>query len=515
MVLIILLWGMFFSGVGRHLSIDAYLLKYPPTQRWFKYLYTFSLSPEKRNFSKIRFFILFLFWCICVRAMSFHFDDSYWLNGKTLQLLFHTPYLTDHYSVFQKFSEMFSGTFDLLCKLGLFIQSVWELLLFPLMYVRWGRLFVLVQGIGFFLVSIFILNLGYLPYIEICMWIFLFNYSQCLGLKEGQLFYDDRCNLCKKTVNLLKIVDFYDRIEVIGLSQAPSKVQNSFSNDMQIVFQKNENLYPGFSAYYQISKHIFPFLLLFPLFFIGKITGLGNTVYNWVALRRKKLFGVCEPYIYISEKKPLHATGRWSVQIFSVFLAISILIALFSEKSSILGQRAVNVINRADLGMGAPGIVLIETDANGEFMRTVPFMDLNGGRLSYLRNDFLYFRLSLPWQRQYITKNRSDTLQKKIMISFQKLGEAVGALDSCLRQAGGLRYYRADLYIKEPKRTSYFDFWGAPKKAASHSYSVDIDQLNTSAPKCQWAFNLLPGHMYSAQRIAMTDSLYNNVPEEK
>ena len=508
MVLIILLWGMFFIGVGRRWSVDAYLLKFTPTQRLIRYLYIFSLPLGKVSLSRIRFLVLFLFWCLCVRAMAFHFDDSYWLNGKTLQLLFTTPYLTDHYLYFQKFSQMFPLAYDLLCKAGLFIQSFWELLLFPLMYFWWGRIFVMTQGIAFFLASIFILILGYLPYYEICMWIFLFNYPHCLNLKQGSLYYDDRCNLCKKTVNLLKFFDFYDCIEVTGLSQAPKEIKNVFSKDIQIVYQERNNIYSAFNAYYRICKNIVPFCLLFPLFFAGKVTGLGERTYQWVALRRIRLFGVCEPYFYTPEKRLTFKAGKWSVEIFSAFLVVSLLTALIAKESSVFGQRDISVMNKPDLTMGAPGIVLIETDAKGKFKRTVPFMDINGGRLGYLRNDLLYFSRSLTWQRSYLHQSQFSAFSKDFLLSFQKLGQAVGALDVCLRQSEGLRYYRADLYIKELKSNHSFNFWGDPNKVWSHSFSVDMDKLKSFEPKCQRTYDLPPGHLYSAQRIDLTDSFY-------
>ncbi len=535
MVLVILLWGMFFIGVGRRWSVDAYLLKFPSTQRFLKYLYIFSLPLGNISLAKIRFLTLFLFWCVCVRAIAFHVDDSYWLHGETLQLVFATPYLTDHYLYFQQFSQMFPLIYDLLCKLGLFVQTFWEFFLFPLMYFWWGRIFVMVQGMAFYLASIFILILGYLPYYEICMWIFLFNYSQCLNLKKGRLFYDDRCNLCKKTITLLKSVDFYDRIEVTGLSKAPPTIQKAFSNNIQIVYQEKGDLFSGFSAYYQICKNIFPFFLLFPLFFIGKVTGLGEKAYNWVGQRRIRLFGVCEPFFYASVTRIFFKTGKLAVKFFGLFLIISILIAVGSSRFSklslcsnqlslfglcfnkfpLLGQGNVNVLNSTDLKLGGPGIVLIETDANGKFKRTVPFMDLNGGRLSYLRNDLLYFQHSLIWQRKYTRLKDVTNLSKDFIVSFRGLGEEVGVLDACLRQSSGLRYYRADLFVKKIKSGPSFNFWGEPEKAASHSFSMDMDQLKITTPECQWAYNLPPGHLYSANRIALTDAAYKNSPDKE
>ena len=268
------------------------------------------------------------------------------------------------------------------------------------------------------------------------------------------------------------------------------------------------------------AKISFPSSFCPPPLFLAKISGLGDKTYNWVALRRKRLFGVCEPYFYTSKNISPFKAGKWAVKFFSLFLIASLVIVLFSRKysleSSVLfGQKDVSVMNKSDLGMGAPGVVLIETDANGKFKRTVPFMDLNGGRLSYLRNDYLYFHLSLPWQRKYTYLKLSNEFSKDFIFSFQKLGEAVGVLDSCLKQSSGLRYYRTDLYVKKLKSNPSFQFWGEPQKIASHSFSVDMDQLKSSEPKCLRAYNLPPGHLFSAKRIDLTNSFYKNNLDNK
>jgi hypothetical protein len=61
------------------------------------------------------------------------------------------------------------------CSTALVLQSIWELFLVPLMYSRWTRPFVLLQGLGFFAMSLVLLNLQYLPLVELVLWALLFG----------------------------------------------------------------------------------------------------------------------------------------------------------------------------------------------------------------------------------------------------------------------------------------------------------------------------------------------------
>ncbi|MEM8638656.1 MAG: DCC1-like thiol-disulfide oxidoreductase family protein, partial [Cyanobacteria bacterium P01_G01_bin.54] len=283
-----LIWGLILLGAGRSYSIDSLLLKRSRFKKIIKWIYLFTLEPKNPTripdvLSQARFFVLLLFWGVCVSAMSYHFLDPLWLQGKVLQLLFLTPYLTDHYTWLTEFANKQPVLYDIFGASTIYIQGVWELFLFPLMYFPWGRVFVLIWGLGFFIQSFFMMNLGYLPFIEICMWTLIFNYSPVLNLNTAILYYDDRCNLCRRTVVVLKIFDFYEVLEVKGLSIAPEIVQAEMGDTLQIALLYRGNVYTGYRAYQKLCSSLFPFLLLYPIIFLGNITNLGSKVYQWIA----------------------------------------------------------------------------------------------------------------------------------------------------------------------------------------------------------------------------------------
>ena len=66
----------------------------------------------------------------------------------------------------------------------------------------------------------------------------------------------------------------------------------------------------------------------------------------------------------------------------------------------LFAQGPVDVMNRLDIErVGQHFFVVCEVDESGVPVRVVPYLDDAGGRLDYLRNDLLYYRYALPWQR--------------------------------------------------------------------------------------------------------------------
>ncbi|MGE3172795.1 MAG: hypothetical protein AB7O97_09215 [Planctomycetota bacterium] len=170
----IVAWGLLLLGAGRRLAVDAALLRHPRTAAWWRRLYALALEPSPRALAWVRLLLMTMFWGICVGAMVFHFDDPLWLRGTVLQLVMVTPYLTDHAPLFAAFRDAAPGLYDAFFTVGLFVQGAWELLLLPLMLWRWGRWFVGAQGLLFFAFSLVFLNLGYLPFNELCLWLLWF-----------------------------------------------------------------------------------------------------------------------------------------------------------------------------------------------------------------------------------------------------------------------------------------------------------------------------------------------------
>lgn len=291
MVTTILLWCLFFIDTNTKRTIDYYLINkikgFPK-----KNLLIFSgFGISSESFTYIRIIALFMFGAICVDAVSFHMFDKLWLEGNVLQLMLRTPYLSDFYSLFNNFSKHYPRAFNILCMTGLYVQLIWELAMIPLSTFKWGRIFVFLQGMLFFSISLIFINVSYLPWFELLLWLLIFPLPATVAVKT----YMVRLN---------------------------SNIKKYFLVTCLVV------------CTYHMYKRLSP------------------------------LWGY----------KGTYRSG---------FI------------SNIFGQKRVDVFNKTDLGMGQYSYVIYNITKE----KLVPFMDYYGGRLSHLRNDWLYFNNSLALQR--------------------------------------------------------------------------------------------------------------------
>ena len=173
-VVIINIWGLVLLGAGRTFSLDSYLTKH---SRWKKFIEPVYGLSRVCSLAQVRFLLILAFWGVCFSAISYHFYDPLWLKGQVLQLMLDTPYLSQYYWVVHKARLQFPGLYHATCTLGLIVQGAWELLLFPLFFFRAGRAFVIIQGILFFIFSILLFQLQYLPLQELVWWGLALAYS--------------------------------------------------------------------------------------------------------------------------------------------------------------------------------------------------------------------------------------------------------------------------------------------------------------------------------------------------
>lgn len=175
-----------------------------------------------------------------------------------------------------------------------------------------------------------------------------------------------------------------------------------------------------------------------------------------------------------------------------------------------LGLRRVNVFNQADLGLGATYLVLLETDEADRPLRTVPFLDRDGGRLDYLRNDYLYFSLSLAWQRtprgaRFVNGNLERPTERTLDL-LRRLVD----LDLCLTGLRTPRHYRAEVMSRALVGGELFPRWTEPRRAARVRLAAGPPRGQRVAARLAGAagllgcFDLPPGHAGSQARAART-----------
>ncbi|MBY0230191.1 MAG: hypothetical protein K2W96_12990, partial [Gemmataceae bacterium] len=175
-VTLVLLWGLLLLNAGRFGSADALLARRWP--RLLGWLYALGHDPVPgKALGLVRLGLLVLFWGVCLVAMVWHARDDYWRSGEALPMALTGPFYSDWSGRFRALAEWSPGLFWAACAAGLAVQSAWEVLLVPLVFWKPARWFVRWQGVGFFACSVVLLNLQYLPVVELCLWLLLFGDS--------------------------------------------------------------------------------------------------------------------------------------------------------------------------------------------------------------------------------------------------------------------------------------------------------------------------------------------------
>jgi hypothetical protein len=374
--------------------------------------------------ARTRLLLVALYWTVAFSGIRFHLEDPFWHRGDVLQLALTTPYLTDHYAFFETVRDRAPVLYDRVLTLGLGVQAAWQSLLLLLFLPRWRILqaFAVLQGLAFFLVSLFVLNLGYLGVFELLLWMLLFGYRPFFGLGSAS-----------------------------DTTPAPAPERPALAHRL--------------------------------------VLGLGAAAFFLFLLQ--SVAGLLHPSLGSVLRAGVRASG-------------------LQELLRLFGQQSVNVFNREDLTMGAAHVVVVETDETGRPLRVVPFQDTNGGRLDYLRNDYLYFQRSLKWQRLPATAKFLLGDPGRPAPATLELVEGVVDLDVCLTGGRAPRHYEAFVLVRDLEEGPLFPLWSAPRRGGRFTVRVGKGRereiaARASAPfglgRC---FSLPPGQARSEARLAAT-----------
>lgn len=120
-------------------------------------------------------YLLFLFYgLLSFQALLFHLEDKFWLEGLTPRILFTSSYLCEYYKFFRFFEFYFPNIFWLSSKIITLFQTVFQFGMIPFIFFGSGKIFVIVWGSIFSLMSLFFLQISILPALEVALWCFLF-----------------------------------------------------------------------------------------------------------------------------------------------------------------------------------------------------------------------------------------------------------------------------------------------------------------------------------------------------
>jgi len=160
---------------GTFYSIDHLILKKRGFFTWLvRKLYTLAGTPSKEDITKAYLLGFIIYALISFGALLFHIKDSYWVGGLTVQSLLTSAYLSKHYLFFRWLESTFPLALGLLSVTAGIFQSIFQFLMIPLILFKIGRKFVFTWGLIFILVSLFCINLSYLPHVELVFWVFIF-----------------------------------------------------------------------------------------------------------------------------------------------------------------------------------------------------------------------------------------------------------------------------------------------------------------------------------------------------
>ena len=134
-------------------------------------VHTRARQPPAAAEFRAAYLILFLAYAAwSFQAVLYHVRDPYWIQGRTTQVMFINSYLSEFYGAFRAWERVSPWTLRALSMFVGSAQTLFQLAMIPLVFTRWGSVFVRVWGWIFVLGSVFHLQLTLLPFVEVVLW---------------------------------------------------------------------------------------------------------------------------------------------------------------------------------------------------------------------------------------------------------------------------------------------------------------------------------------------------------
>lgn len=172
---------------------------------------------------------------------------------------------------------------------------------------------------------------------------------------------------------------------------------------------------------------------------------------------------------------------------------------------SVYSQAPVNVFNLNDLQMNAYNPVLFELDETGRPRRITGFYGIHGGRLSLLKNDYLYFIHSLQWQRSLKeTKflNGDPGQPSPQTMAFLR---RFASLDFCLQRSERPKTYGVAIFERLLERNESLSYWYWTKSKLVGTTRITITPESIGQQDlCRLSYDLGPGHFHETERITLS-----------
>lgn len=412
---------LFLVGAGKAISIDALILK-----RFQKLnpllLYFQSITPNKIAIAK--FLALFAYWALCTYSLAMHINEPAWTTGVVGSLLLTNNFMTTPYAWFEGIFEVSPFAVHL-AKYAIWLMMLWYTAVLPFTLLGgYFRKYIILWGVLFFSLSEFVLNLSALPKVEYILWAALFWGSFGINDKKKiEVFFDDKCNLCDKTIQFITAIDLFNRIQLRPVSQNKALLdaygisEEKALEDLYGVEPTTQKQYSGFNFYLTLSKKLVVLWPLIPILLLGKLTGLGSYIYRKIADKRRELFGVCtlprpkisrdSNTIHLAIDEPLFNSIFYHVLILGFFFLIAIpapfighegIQTVASKAAHHYGIAPINVFNITDVRMTENWYTLKNTTTN----QIAPIFTPQGTRLEMHKSDRVYYGNTVKFRRKFI-----------------------------------------------------------------------------------------------------------------
>lgn len=437
LVAAILSWFLLLTNSGRFISIDGALLRRFHTKKLSTFLLYYPNITTEKTILASKMAALFSYWLMCVYSICMHICESAWTTGVAGPLLLSNNFMSRYH---YEFASLFlnNGTAILFSKISLWLMMAWYITVLPFVLIGgvWRR-YVIVWGLLFFALSEFILQLGWLAEIEFLLWAVLFlNYPKINDCQSFEVAFDDKCNLCDKTIQIVKYLDVFDCIKLLPISVNKEWLANKnipknvALTDLYGLDLKSNCLFSGYAFYLKLSQKLVFLWPLHPLLLIGKWTTIGPRIYRYIASYRINLFGVCnfprrkkESILSSSQNKtnnPIHVIYQeriisiifFQILVLGFFYLIAIPIpkygysgwqTMLATTARIYGVSPIDVFNKTDLKMAENWFTISFKKNETELL--LPILANDGSRLSYHHSDRVYFGNTLLYRRAHIDQD--------------------------------------------------------------------------------------------------------------
>ena len=332
-------FGLALLPAGTTLSLDAWLRRQGRAGAPIRLLYSGWGAASTERAQVARLLPLLAYAAISLASALQHLHEPEWRAGEMVGLLMLLPVMNpSSYEVFGWFSQRAPDTYRALSAIATYGMLAWQVLMIPLLLTsRYTRLLATFWGISFFIASEQLLNIKMLGGFEYVLWALIFiNIPGRVAQSSATIFFDDRCNLCDRTVRTISFIDVFRTIEFAPLSKNIERMrvhgvtEDLAQTDMVGVFEGG-TLHQGYDLYLALSTRVLFLAPFWPLLKLGALTRIGPAIYRYIANRRRRLFGVCEMSKYSARQPspPTAAYGEGRQLVPALAISFSLLLACF------------------------------------------------------------------------------------------------------------------------------------------------------------------------------------------